>query len=51
MKTEAQIITYSKAIAIVKCCIAALLIACAMSMPGKIDLHQFIQNLLEWDSI
>jgi hypothetical protein len=51
MRTQIQIITYSKLITIIKCCIAALLIALAVSTEGKIDLQEFIQNILEWESI
>jgi hypothetical protein len=49
MKTHAQqVFTYSYTITVIKCCLAALLLAFAVSMPGKIDIQEFIQNILDW---
>jgi hypothetical protein len=49
MKT--QRITFSKTEAIIKCCIAATIIALLVSLTGKIDLHQFMMNIMDWDTI
>ena len=50
MKT--QTLRFSKTKAIVQCCMVAFCIAAAVSFIGKIDLHEFIKNILtSWDSI
>jgi len=53
MKTQTQnrTVTFSKTATILKCCAIAFIIACAISLAGKISLHEFINNILEWDSI
>ncbi|MCW3101915.1 MAG: hypothetical protein JWO09_355 [Bacteroidetes bacterium] len=50
-QTQQQVVTFSKTAAILKCCAIAFIIACAISLAGKISLHDFINNILEWDSI
>jgi hypothetical protein len=44
-------ITFSKTETIFKCCLAAASIAVAIYLVGNIDMHQFMLNILEWDSI
>ncbi|MDF2436344.1 MAG: hypothetical protein K0Q95_720 [Bacteroidota bacterium] len=51
MKAYAQIFSNSYTITIIKCCIAAVLLALAISMPGKVDVNEFVQNILDWESI
>jgi hypothetical protein len=52
MKTQThQVITFSKTATILKCCAIAFIIACAISLAGKVSLHEFVSNILEWDSI
>jgi hypothetical protein len=48
---KSQTITFSKSRTIFKCCLAATLIAITVSMAGKIDVQQFIRNILDWDCI
>ena len=43
-------ITLSKTSAIIKCCAVAFMIAILVSMSGHISLHDFYNNLLDWDS-
>lgn len=49
MKT--QTITFSKNVTIAKCCIAAVSIALLISIADRIDMHQFVLNILDWDTI
>lgn len=49
MKTH--VITFSKTNMIIKCCVITVAIACAICAASKVDAHQFIQNILDWDSI
>jgi len=49
MKT--QTIRLSKTETIIKCCIAAVSIALLIHLIGKADMHQFVINILDWDSI
>jgi len=48
---KAQILTFSKTSAILKCCLIAFCIACIISTVGKVSLHEFIQNIMDWESI
>ena len=49
MKT--QTLTFSKTSAILKCCLVALSIACIISAAGKVNAHEFMQNIMDWDCI
>jgi hypothetical protein len=49
MKTET--ITLSKTKTLIHCCIVSVLIAATISVFGNISIHEFIQNILDWDSI
>jgi hypothetical protein len=50
-QTHNNTITFSKTATIVKCCAIAFLIACIISLAGKVSLHEFVNNILDWDSI
>lgn len=51
IQTQAGTITFSKTSTILKCCAIAFIIACVISLAGKISLHEFMMNLLDWESI
>jgi hypothetical protein len=51
MKNTSQTLKNNKAVVILKCCLVALAIACAISIGENISFKQFIQNILEWESI
>jgi hypothetical protein len=53
MKTQiqTQTITLSKGITIIKCCVIALIIACLISAGDKVSAREFVNNILEWESI
>lgn len=49
MKT--QTVTFSKSLTILKCCFAAALIALTINIIGNVGIHQFIINIMDWNTI
>ena len=49
MKT--QTLTLSKTATIIKCCAITATIAFVVCIAGKVNFHQFINNLLDWQII
>lgn len=48
---KAQILTFSKTSVIIKCCLIAFCIACIISALSTVNLHEFMQNIMDWESI
>ncbi len=51
MKTQSNISTVSKTKTIIECCIVSIVIAGVITMIGKIDVRQFISNILDWQNM
>lgn len=49
MKT--QTITFSKSATILKCCFIAMCIALVITACSKVTPQEFLQNIMDWDSI
>lgn len=50
-QTQSRAITFSKTSTILKCCAIAFIIGCIISLTDRISLHEFMLNILDWDSI
>jgi hypothetical protein len=48
---KAQTITNSKSRVVIKCCVVAMIISLMIVAAGKINLNEFCNNILEWESI
>ncbi len=51
MKAQTTITSVSKTNTIILCCLISISIACIVGLLSKLNTHEFITNLLDWQNM